>query len=167
MHIYSVEHQEQYGERKQQQATDGLDCICTGKSGPEKNKVPNRAPLRSVEPEVVAIFVDYEEFGRDARRQQPLPLRHDRLLRADDANSRISSGAELAYKLRPAGTAVEIGNLVHGTALMLEGLRGATVAGYDVDLAAGLVQPREQGLVQLSRSTLDKNNSVEVRGMAS
>src|SRR5258708_10887762 len=60
----------------------------------------NGGPVAAVEPEVISVLVQDKNLGWQARRDHPLPFRHDRFGRADQSNYRVALGAQFGIKAR-------------------------------------------------------------------
>ena len=76
--------------------------------------MPDRLDVLAIDPEIIAILVYDEYLGRQAQRDQPLPLRHDRFARANHPYKRVIARAQLPYELIMAVGGFVIGDAING-----------------------------------------------------
>src|SRR5216684_2998201 len=133
-----VQNQIEQREREQDQACQGADGARTGQARAKQNEMADVAEVTAVEPEVVAIFIQDENFGWEAGSQHPFPFGHNGFGRADDADDGIAIGAKLSVEPL-AGVAVGIiGDAIDFTTAGLKIIWNAAVAGEQVGLHVGV-----------------------------
>ena len=90
--------------------------------------------MGAVDPKVVAVFVQYERLGPgQLPGEPPLPLGHDRLGGADDAQYIVAFGRHLCEQPCAACTATAVVDHTEDPGVFTQGFWLPAVAGEEVD----------------------------------
>ena len=163
MYEPSVKQQISQRDWEKEKAREGRDRRGSGHSGAIEREVDDGVEVPPVDPEVVAVFVEDENFRRELRAEDPFPLEHDRLGGADDAGDRVIFGLELGVKAFAGRGARIIG---YAEDFAVKPLRHSGIAGHEVDLeilAIGFMQSGNEVVEQPARSALDEEHFCERR----
>ena len=119
--------------------------------------------MAAVEPEIVAVLIQQEEFARQARRQHPLPFGHDRFSRADDANHGVFIGCQFGIESLARGRIGIIRHPVDRAPLRAELQRRARVTGHQIrrHLWMHVIEPVKQIFQQLTASAFHQQDAGE------
>src|SRR5689334_24249777 len=112
MYSGCIEQQVKHSKREQEQPRQGTNGTGAGKARAEQHEVPDSGVVSTIQPEVIAILIEDENLGGQAKRQHPLPFCHDGLGGAYDAQNAIAVAGEFAVKARTALAATIIGDAV-------------------------------------------------------
>jgi hypothetical protein len=147
-------------EGKQEQARDGGHGSRPGESGAIEREVEDDARVKTVQPEVIAVFVQHESFHRQLPGQPPFPFGHNGLGRADEASDRVLAGAQLGEEPPASLRARVIRYTKHGAGVRIESGRRASVAGDNVDddIAVSFVNAGNEIFVESARAALDEQD---------
>ena len=94
MHYGGKKQQIRECKRKQEETTKRRHRGGAAEAHPHAYELRNIAPVAPIQPKDIGEFVDDENFRREPRCQHPLPLGHDRHVRAKDSHNRILAGRQ-------------------------------------------------------------------------
>ena len=112
MYPRGIRQQKHQRKREQRQPRECRDSLGSRQSGAKEKEMDDDSPVGVIGPEEIAILVHDEQLGRYLRCERPFPLRHDRLIGADDADPRIAMSTKLCVEPRSSFFSLIIGDLV-------------------------------------------------------
>lgn len=159
MHCASVKDQVRERQREQQESDQSRNGGRAGEAGPVRDEPRDIPPVRPIEPEEIAVFVQDEDLRLQVRAQPPLPFGHDRLARANHPHDGILAGVKVGQNPIAGSRAAVFGDTKHAS---VETLRQAGVAGDQVDFELVPEEAAERGydaLNQMARTAFDQQDS--------
>ena len=121
--------------------------------------------MAAIQPEVVAILIQDENFTGQPGGQHPFPFGHDGFSRADDSNHGVVIGCQQTIQLFARATVGIIGNAIDASSVRPEMLRQASVAGDQVGLhiRMNIVQAAKQILEKIAPPAFNQQYAGEGR----
>ena len=120
--------------------------------------------MAAIDPEIIAVFIENEELCRNFPRNHPLPLGHNGLRGAEDAQDVIALIAQQRVEPFPPVCAGIFARPIDRPLRLAERFWKSGITGNQIELhlaAVDFVQPRQHVFKQLSRAALDKEDAVE------
>ena len=160
-----VQDQVQQGEGKQDQSRECADGAGAGEAGAEQDKMAYGSDVAAIEPEIVAVFVEHENFSGKTHGQHPFPFGHNGLGRADDSDDDVAVGGQLFIEPLARAAIGIFGDAVYRSELSAEILRDSGVARYEIGLhlRVVIVEAAEQLFEQVAAAAFDKEDAGEGR----
>src|SRR6266404_3314709 len=115
-----VQNQIEQSEWEEQQPGQRANRACASQAGAKQNEMANVAEMSAIEPEIVAVFIEDENFGGKTGREHPLPFGHDRFGGADDTHDGIVLGVKLSVEPLAGITIGIVGDAIDGAAVGLK-----------------------------------------------
>jgi cation transport regulator ChaB len=147
--------------------TEGTDSAGAGEARAKKNEVADDGQVATVEPEIIAVFVEHENFRGEARGERPFPLGHDGQRATDHAGHVVMVGVQLLVEQLAAGAVGIIGDAIDLAQVGAKISRHAAETGNQVGVhvRVKVVQAGQEFFVQFAIAAFDQQDAGE-RGEA-